>query len=197
MFDFSKEDVNGNNSNISIFNNGEAGVVKNVTINVEKLGVEYENVEGKKLPHYRLVFTDSNGGKTNEGFYYLDKETHNPQYREFDEEVKRQWRKLAHIVEQAGGEPIQSGENAKALLDVMAKQVKEITNGKTFNVFANYGHANNPKKYIQVRTWIPFVELSDNAESILKKTNIDQIERLVPDSETSTSGGTTSGGWTE
>jgi len=186
MFDFSNENVGGNTSgDIVIFNGGVAGKVSNVKITVEKKGIDYPDEEGKKLPDYRVVYEDENGGQTNRGFYYLDEKTHNSQYRTFEEEVKRQWRTLAHIVEEAGGDGGIKTNTPVEMLDTMAKMVKQLVNGKTFNIFANYGHVNNPKKYIQVRSWVPFVEPTDVADTKLKATNIDQIERLVPDAEPS------------
>ncbi len=179
MFTFGKENQT-ESAGIVIFNEGNAGKVENVNVKVEKLGVDYPEDPGKKLPHYRVIFTDSNGGLTNRGFYYLDKTSHNDKYGTFDEAVQKQWNVLASIVSTVDGDPSVQASNPIEMLDKMMLKVRNLVDGKSFNVFANYGTKSNPKKFIQIRTWNPFIELNgtDEKSSKLKESNLDQMERL-------------------
>ena len=185
-FDFREESVDNNTGNATIFNEGEAGKVDTVKLAAEKKGLDYNDDDsGKKLPDYRLIYTDSKERSINTGFYYLDEDSHNPKWRTFDEAVHRQWKKLAHIVEIAGGDPGIDVDTPIEMLDQMITLIKTATKDKTFNVYTNYGHTNTPKQYLEIRNWVPFIETSDTVTSKLKKTNIDQIDRLTPDPEIS------------
>ena len=126
----------------------------------------------------------------------MNRETYNSSYGTFDEGVHKQWKKLGHIVEEAGEDPKLKFADEKEMLDKMMKLIKDSTEGKSFRVFANYGHVNSPKRFIQVRSWVPFLELSENTPK-LKVMNIDQIERLVPDAPAASSGaaGSTDTDW--
>lgn len=194
MFQFGKENVSESNG-VAIFNNGEAGRVENVTIEVKKKGVDYQD-EGKNKPDYQFVVTDSAGASTNEGYYYLDPTKHNATYGTFEKAVEKQWNKLASIITAAGGDPTIQASSPVEILDKMALLVKSSVQGKTFNVFANYGTKQSPKKYIQLRSWVPFIEPANTLESESKLTagNLDQIERLVQDN--GSNGGATSAGGT-
>ena len=57
--------------------------------------------------------------------------------------------------------------------------------GGTYRVFANYGSTMGVKEYIQVRSWVPFIETMDTTDSRLKPGNIDAMERLVADAVSS------------
>ena len=196
MYNFGKDNVNEGGNNVTIFNNGEAGKVNNVTIEVKKKGVDYQD-EGKNKPDYQLIFTDEAGASTNEGIYYLNPQTHNAQFGTFDKAVEKQWNKMATIVSAAGGDPEIQASNPTEMLDKMALLIKNNVAGKSFNVFANYGTKQSPKKYVQIRSWVPFIETSgtEEANSKLKASNLDQMERLVQDNTNSTTTSGTMPGW--
>jgi hypothetical protein len=184
-FNFSKEQVK-EQGGATIFNNGVAGRVENVTVEVKKKGVDYQD-EGKNKPDYQVTYTDTNGASTNEGFYYLNEKTHNAQWGDFAKAVEKQWNKFANIILAADQDPtLNNPKDAKEVLDQVAILTKKAVEGKTFNVFSNYGTKQNPKKYLQVRSWAPFIEVATTveADSKLKAGNLDQIERI----ETPTSG---------
>lgn len=188
-FNFSKESVK-EQGGVAIFNNGTAGRVLGVTLDVKKKGVDYQD-EGKNKPDYQVSYTDAAGATTNEGFYYLNEKTHNSQYGDFNKAVEKQWNKFANIILAAGGDPtLNNATNAKEVLDQVAMLTKKAVIGQTFNVFTNYGTKQNPKKYLQVRSWVPFIEIAGTDESVskLKASNLDQIERI----ETPTAGGAVS-----
>jgi len=177
-FNFGKNDVK-EQGGVVIFNNGQGGRVEGVSLEIKKKGVDYQD-EGKNKPDYQVVYTDASGASTNEGFYYLDEKKHNSQYTTFDKAVEKQWNKFASIVTAANGDPTIQANSAVDMLDKMALLTKAAIVGKTFNVFANYGTKQNPKKYLQIRSWVPFIEANDVDESStkLKASNLDQIERI-------------------
>lgn len=187
MFNFSEEDKG--TKNVPIFNNGESGVANNVTITALKKGNDYE--DGVRVPDYKIRFKDASG-HIDTAFYYLTQESHNPQYGSYDDAVKKQWKKVGSVLDACGVNSSGQFANEKEMLDTLMSKINTATAGKTFNVFANYGHVNSPKKWLQIRSWVPFVELTGNNPTILKATKIDQLERLVPDSDNTTS---TDGGW--
>lgn len=195
-FNFGKENVK-EQGGATIFNNGIAGRVENVTVEVKKKGVDYQD-EGKNKPDYQVTYTDINGASTNEGFYYLNEKTHNAQYGEFAKAVEKQWNKFANIILAADQDPtLNEPKDAKEVLDQVAILTKKAVEGKTFNVFSNYGTKQNPKKYLQVRSWVPFIEIATTAEadSKLKAGNLDQIERIETPSASSTSSAPATEGW--
>lgn len=198
-FNFSRENVK-EQGGVAIFNGGVAGRVTGVTVTVKKKGVDYQD-DGKNKPDYQIVYTDANGQSTNEGFYYLNEKTYDAKYSPFEKAVEKQWNKFANIINAANGDPtISPTEDAKSVLDQMAVLTKNVVVGKTFNVFTNYGTKQNPKKFLQIRSWVPFIEASDVSESDtkLKASNLDQIERPeVPQDGASSSVGTSpaADGW--
>ena len=59
-----------------------------------------------------------------------------------------------------------------------------LTAGPKFRVFANYGSTQGIKKYIQPRSWVPFLEPMSVAiaDTRLKAGNIDAMARIQEDS---------------
>lgn len=195
MFSFSNEDLNQGGKKVQIFNNGEAGVAKDVKITVLKKSHDYE--DGPNIPDYKIRYTDAYG-YVEMPYYYLTEEKHNPSFgRTFQESIKAQWQKLASIVQAGSGDVDIDAKNATEMLDQMMVRIKNTVDGGVYNVFANYGHKNNPKRWLQVRSWVPFIEATNVEATTLKETKIDQMERLMPDqpSSTSTSSGNSSAGW--
>lgn len=194
MFTFGKEDVKEGNG-VLIFNGGVAGKVEGVTISINKKGIDYQD-EGKNKPDYQIVYTDSKGASTNDGVYVLNEKTHNAQYSTFEKAVEKQWNKFAAIITAAGGDPTIQASTPQEMLDKMASLLKSSVVDKSFNVFTNYGTKQSPKKYLQIRSWSPFVESADTNEedSKLKASNLDQIERIdVATTQTATT--VAGGGW--
>jgi len=70
------------------------------------------------------------------------------------------------------------------MLDLCMKAVKEQTPaGAKFRVMANYGTKEYPKKFIQARTWVPFIEPVSVAESRLTVSDLDNLTRPTADNE--------------
>lgn len=189
MFTFGKEDVKEGNG-VQIFNDGVAGRVEGVTVSINKKGVDYQD-EGKNKPDYQIVYTDSKGASTNDGVYILNEKTHNAQFSTFEKAVEKQWNKFAAVIVAAGGDPTIQASTPQEMADKMAMILKNAVVGKTFNVFTNYGTKQSPKKYLQVRSWTPFIESADTpeGETKLKAGNMDQIERIDLGAGMSNTGG--------
>jgi hypothetical protein len=167
-------------SNVKIFNDGKAGSVENVKLSIERKAADAK--EGS--PNYKLVFTDTTGASCNTALWYVEGGT---DYNTEDELVAKQGKILKHVAHAVLGSDFQFPEypNAKAMLDGVMKLVNEgLKNGGTFRVFANYGSTMSVKKYIQPRSWVPFMEpMSVSADvSRLAPGNIDAMERLQEDS---------------
>ena len=170
-----------NSSDIGpIFNGGTAGIAENVKISVEKRKPEDKD----KAPDYKLIFTDENGGNANLSLWYVDGGT---SFATEEELVKKQGKILKHLAHAILGKDhtFPNFENAKQMLDGVMKSLREgLKSGLKFRVFANYGSTRSVKKYIQIRTWVPFLEpMSVELEQTrLTKGNIDAMEPVKGDS---------------
>ena len=162
----------------TIFNGGVAGLVNDVKMSVYKKTKE----DKENAPDYKVVFTDSNGGECSTSYWYVTKDT---QYSTIDEQVKKQGKSMKHIIHAIYGADHQiafKAENPKELLDHAMKYIKDgLASAGKFRIFATYGTLNATKKYIQPRSWVPFVESMsiDEASTRLRLApTVDAIERI-------------------
>jgi len=164
----------------AVFNNGNAGVVENVTVSVKKKTAE----DKENAPDYKLVFTDANGGSCDMSFWYVTAAT---EYSSIEEQVKKQGTKMKHVIHAIYGQDYQipvNATNAKELLDQSMKVIRDgLQNPAKFRVFANYGTNSSVKNYIQPRSWVPFIESANvpATETRLKVGNLDAMARLDAD----------------
>ena len=165
----------------AIFNNGDAGVAENISMTVEKRKAD----DKPNSPDYKLTFTDANGGTCNTSFWYVKKDT---DYAKIPEQIQKQGKALKHVIHAIYGDGYQfpTGFNsAKELLDGCMQLIRTgLATGLKFRVFANYGSTQGVKKYIQPRSWVPFVEPMTVAlaDTRLKAGNIDAMARIQEDS---------------
>lgn len=178
---------------VAIFNGGKAGIVGDVTMAVEKKKAD----DKETAPEYKLVFTDGSGATCNTSFWYITEDT---QYSTIDQQVMKQGKVLKHVIHAIYGKDYQipTVENPKQLLDTCMKLIRDgIAGGIKFRIFANYGTVQYTKKYIQPRSWVPFIEpmTVPEAETRLKAGDLDAMERLVEDTVSSgaVSAGATAG----
>lgn len=168
---------------VSIFNNGEAGIVENVSISVFKKKKD----DKETLPDYSIVFTDENGKTTNMGFYHIKEAT---QYKTVEEQVMDRGKKLKHLFHAILGKDYQipSFETHQQMLDVSMKLFSENVGSNKFRVFANYGTTTSKKAYIQIRTFVPFIESMSvpKEDSRLELSTIDNMIRLQADPKSTT-----------
>lgn len=171
---------------IQIFNNGVAGMVKDVTIEVEKKTPS----DPDNLPDYKLLAVDSSGAKVNQGFYYFTPNPKEPQDRN-DERQKQEISRIVHLAKAVMGSDyvLPQVESIKEAYDTVFKLVKENAAGKKYNVFCTYGTTRKPSNYLGIR-YFNFIEPATN-NSTLKRSNTDLLEKVqadaVPSSEGSSS----------
>ena len=162
-----------------IFNGGNAGIAENVTLSVQKKKPE----DKAGSPEYKLTFTDANGGACNSSFWYVDKDT---EYSTIAEQIQKQGKVLKHVIHAIYGDgySFPSFSSAKELLDGCMKIIRDgIGANPKFRVFANYGTKTSVKKYIQPRSWVPFMESMSVAstDSRLKAGDLDAMQRIQED----------------
>jgi uncharacterized protein (DUF736 family) len=173
----------------SIFNGGVAGIVENVTVTLEKK--KPEDKEGS--PDYKVIFTDSSGASCNTPFWYVKEAT---QYKSVEQQVLAQGKVLKHLVH-ALHDPtyvFPSFETAEAMLNGCMKIIRDSLNpALKFRIFANYGSTSSIKKFLQPRSWVPFIEPQTVpiSETRLKVGNLDQMVQIKEDAPETTAAATT------
>jgi len=176
--DLNNEEFDGG-GNVSIFNNGNAGIVDDVTLTIEKKKAD----DKENAPDYKLIFTDSSGASCNSSYWYITDAT---EYNSVEQLITKQGKVLKHIAHAVLGNDFEfpKYKNPKEMLNGIMKLVKEgLANSGTFRIFANYGTKEYCKKYIQPRSWVPFMEPMTVAEedTRLKAGDFDAMERLQED----------------
>ena len=170
MFDLNGNDFQEN----SIFNNGKAGLVRDVEILVEKKN------DGGNTPDYKLIAKD-NLGTINVGFYYI---TPNPQKSQEDNEKfeKQQVSRVVHAARAVMGKDFAfpAVTSSKQAYDVLFDLISKNAPGKKFNIFTTYGTTQRPSKYLSFR-YFGFIESADVERTTLVTKNGDLLERPVED----------------
>ena len=185
-FDLNESTYDGG-GNVAIFNGGEAGRVDNCSIKLER--TKQEDKENPNSPDYKLIFTDSTGAEANLGMWY-------PKETDTDENIIRFLKKLKHIAHVFCGEDAQLPKgNPRAILDGVMKMCKETGMQAPVRVFVNYGTNGYEKKYLTVRSFVPFLESMTVPvdETRLKPSSIENMVRPAAE-ETSGSVATTGSG---
>lgn len=147
---------------VTIFNDGNAGLVNDVKMSVYKKTKE----DKENAPDYKVTFTDSNGGEVSSSYWYATKDT---QYSTIEEQARKQGKSMKHIIHAVYGASFEIpfiAKSPKELLDMSMKCIKDglSSSPSKFRIFATYGTLNSVKNYIQPRSWVPFVESMDTSE---------------------------------
>lgn len=174
MINLNDNAYNGGSS-VQIFNNGEAGLVRNV------IGSKIESKQDSgNGPDYKLFFKDNTGAEVNIAFWYLDsnKDT-------FARDLEKQGKSLKHLVHCYLGDDYQfpAFGSPKELLDGCIKLIGTKFTTVLVRVYCTYGTTLAPKKYLQVRSYVPFIEneIKPLSDTKLKASQIDQMTRLEED----------------
>jgi len=190
MINLNDESFDQVGGNSKIFNNGLAGITEDVTVSLSKRKPD----EKETLPDYKVIFTDTSGATVNTSFYYIKEAT---QYKTVDQQIISQGKVLKHLIHAVVGKDAKfpSFNSPKEMLDGCMKLLREGVSaapGNKFRIFTNYGTTGSPKKYLQPRSWVPFIEHMDvpGADSRLSVGDLDQMARLAPDEKST---GTPSG----
>jgi|TARA_R110000822_G_scaffold152112_4_gene291293 hypothetical protein len=171
-------DLNGKEfEGTAIFNGGNAGLAKDVSIFVNKRKVD----EPENYPDYKLIIKDSSGAELSQGFYYF---TPNAQKDEAynDKRATQEVSRVLHLTRAVMGSdytfPAEVA-SVKEAYDLLFKLVNENVEGKTFNVFVTYGTTMRPSKYLGVR-YFDYIEPAGGV-SRLRVKRTDSMERVVAD----------------
>lgn len=127
---------------VTVFNNGVAGKVENVSITVEKRRAD----EPDSYPTYKLIVDDGSGSTPlNQGFYINESDDENRQGMTFQ--------RVKSIAEAVVPEDFVYPE-VNGYMDAMStlfKIIKENADGKKVSVFTTYGYSAKPSKYLGLR----------------------------------------------
>jgi len=167
-----------------IFNDGVAGVVENVRVEVSKKDVGAAD----NLPEYRLRFINESGAGIDKAFFYLDETTEN-----FDRRLKGLGSELKHIWGTLiGPETKIPGFNThKEMLDGMLKAFREALADnldELYRVTVDYGTVDYPQQYMRVQTFPPYIESMhvEKEQSRLGLRRNARTTSFVPDTKEAT-----------
>lgn len=174
MINLNDSSFNGG-SNIKIFNDGNAGIANNV------IGTKIESKQdASNGPDYKLFFKDNNGGEVNIAFWYLDtnKET-------FAKDLEKQGKALKHLAHCYLNSDYQfpAFGSPKEMLDGIIRAISSKFTTVLVRLYCTYGSTLAPKKYLQVRSYVPFIEnmIVPLGDTKLRASQIDQMTRLEED----------------
>jgi hypothetical protein len=173
-----------------IFNGGVAGIVEPVVMALVKKTPE----DNANAPEYKIVFKDSKGGECNMSFWTVKEAT---AYKTTDELIAAQGKVLKHLLHAVYGADfkIPNFENASEMLAGSMKLIHQGITGKNiqFRILTTYGTVSAPKKYIQPRSWVPFIEsvAIPLTETRLETSTFDQMEKISTDTPSTSAGSTT------
>lgn len=178
-------DLNGKDfaeKTVAIFNNGKAGIAKNVDVRIEKK----QPTDTPGTPDFKVYFTDEIG-TINQGFYYFTPNPKDSLERQKQRETQEVSRVL-HIARAVLGSDyaFPAVNTTKEAYDMLFNLSAKNLAGKKFNVFVTYGTKDSPNKkgYLGVR-YFNFIEPADVEVSRLIQNDRDLMERVVADSESS------------
>lgn len=170
---FNLNDEKEFNTGGSIFNGGNTGLVKDVTISVE-----VKDDQSNK-PDYKLLVTD-NMGTINEGFYYP---TPNSSKSEEDniKVAKMHVGRVLHVAKAVMGDEYEFPQvsSAKEAYDTLFELIQNNSKGKKFNVYTTYGSKQRPSKYLGLR-FFDFIESATENSKLFPKP-ADNMEQIIPD----------------
>lgn len=184
MFDLNGKDF----QETTIFNNGKAGVAKNVTISVTKR----QPGEPESNSPYKLIVKDENGGILTGWFNYPSDREGNSTEQNIAA-AKREISRVLHIARAVVGSdykfPDTSGMSPSQIVDALFKIINDNCEGGKFNVFAAYGTLSYPNKkgYLNLRYFNFIEKASEDGLTKLIKGPQDLMERVVADEDSAPS----------
>lgn len=171
-------DRNFDVGDVTIFNEGKAGRVNDVTLRVEKK----DSSDTSRSPDWKVFYTDPAGGEVNDGYYYLDQK-----HEKFKTHLKYQGAALKHLLHAVFGEKMQIPEfkTAKEMLDKCMTELSKTPEDKKFRVGVSYGTGTRPSAYLRVKPYPVFIEPMSvpEAESRIVFTGDYLMQRPVADAE--------------
>lgn len=181
-FNFTDEDLQGAEDR-GVFNGGEAGKAKSVTVKMEEAGVDGVPANANaNAPRFKVWFEESNGQRVNKACFDIKPSEYPNSYgKTYEETMKKEWAWLNKVVEHTGGTKVMSFTDDTDLF----RKVKAAIGPNKVNVFVNYGTKSYPKAFLEPRKWLPAVEPADtpDSESLLKPSNLDAMDPLKEDTK--------------
>lgn len=171
--------------NIVVFNNGIAGKVEDVKVEVSKRRAD----EPDNYPAFKVTFTDKNSAQMNQGFYEFTKN----EMKSEEDNAKMSGYTIDRILSIAQAvvpegfvypDIAETGnlvEDTNKAMNVIFNIIKENENNSLVNVFATYGTKQKPSKYLNLR-YFNFIEKAGNTGySRLIEKGDDCMERMTED----------------
>lgn len=178
----------------AIFNNGLAGKVEGVSVEVKRK----EATGPFSYADYTVLVTDPSGSSLNNLFSY---HKNNDQYDQTKNQANQGYllgriQTIAQSVLPAGYVyPDVAGMSCNEIVDVLFKIIHDNATDKKVNVFVTYGTKTKPSQYMGLR-FFNFIESQETTKSRLSATGNDMMERIVADAPTGdTSTGSSKGTW--
>lgn len=122
-----------------IFNDGNAGVVRNCALTVKSKGPD----DSDASPAYKLIFTDTEGAEINRGIFKLREDASQGSVDFFGKEMVHLMNQLGFTISNMEGTP-------EDILKEVMKGVYNNANGKKFGVSVCYGTIARPKSFLEV-----------------------------------------------
>lgn len=169
------EEFNSNND-IKIFNNGVAGIANNSRgVKIEKKS----DSDHPLSPDYKLYWADPQGAEINRGIYYFT--TGDAKQQAAAVNLMRDL--ITAYISEDAWKIAPEFPDMKAALDWTIAQITPVFNKVLVRLSVNFGAGKKQTKYLQVRTYHPFIEAESTAEvnSKMHLTDYDFKTRLVAD----------------
>ena len=164
---------------VKVFNNGEAGKVRNVKVSVTKRQPD----EPTNRPPYNVFYEDGTGAKLKQSWFYFT-----PKAGAGEEKLARDQQiligrllTLAHAV-CGEGVVFEEARDINHAVDIIMASIRENSSEALVNVFVTYGNDYKASQYLEVR-FFDFVEVATTPDSgsRLRKKPVDVMQRIMPD----------------
>lgn len=180
MFDLNNGSLTSGGT--TIFNNGIAGKVSDVSIAIKRK----EETGPLSYADYNLVVTDAAGTNLNGLFSY---HKNNDQYDDAKNRANQGYllgriQSIAQSVVPDGFVyPDVKDLQCNQIMDVLFKIIHDNAEGKKVNVFTTYGSKAKPSTFLGLR-FFDFIESTTKTPSRLSVKGNDMMERIVADVQT-------------
>jgi len=155
-----------------IFNDGNAGVVENVRVRIDKKSTK----DHDKSPDYKLVATDDKG-EINEGFYYQEPDAEG-NTKGFD---NYQAQKLIQLAKGVLGKDINFPvfNSPRETLDGVMKMVAPALMNKLFRVAACYGTTRRKTAFLGFKPFGSFIQPMTEMSSLILNAGDSTVRGVV------------------
>jgi len=157
---------------IKIFNGGEAGVVKNCNVRVEKKSAD----DAENAPDYKLFVIDETGAELNKGYFKGNLNDMSDKQEQF---FVREMKHLSKVFRVDDKMPAQVA-SYEELMDVTMKLCNKNQDNVKINVAVCYGNVDYPRRFLEIDGFWGIQNVEDGIPRLGKKA---LTERPDPDSD--------------